>query len=202
MSASTFVIAAAQEEESNFLVPNATFIAELVAFAILLWLHQEVRAAAADQGDDRATGHHRPVDQGQPGGARSVSRPPRPEYHELLEQTKADASRIREEARAEGRAIIEELRAKAQEEADRVRTRGEEQLAAEREQVVAALRGDLGRIATELAERIVGESLDDDEMQARVVDRFLEGFDAGTQAAKRTERADARGEQGVPRRRA
>ena len=39
MPASTLIIAAAeQEEESNFLVPNATFIAELVAFAILLWL--------------------------------------------------------------------------------------------------------------------------------------------------------------------
>ena len=44
------------------------------------------------------------------------------------------------------------------------------------------MRADLGRIATELAERIVGESLDDDEMQVRVVDRFLDGFDAGTQA--------------------
>jgi F-type H+-transporting ATPase subunit b len=100
------------------------------------------------------------------------------EYRELLEQTKADASRIREEARAEGRAIIDELRTKAQEEADRVRARGEDQLGAEREQVVAALRSDLGRLATELAERIVGETLDDPDTQSRVVDRFLEDLDS------------------------
>ena len=181
MSASTVVIAAAQEEESNFLVPNATFIAELVAFAILLWLIKKyVLPPLAKAMTARQDMIDRSIKDSQEAKERLEAA--EAEYHELLEQTKADASRIREEARAEGRAIIEELRAKAQEEADRVRNRGEEQLAAEREQVVAALRADLGRIATELAERIVGESLDDDEMQGRVVDRFLEGFDAGTQA--------------------
>ena len=38
MSATTLVQAAAAKAESNFLVPNGTFIAELVAFVILLWL--------------------------------------------------------------------------------------------------------------------------------------------------------------------
>ena len=37
MSPSTLRLAAASaEDDSNFLVPNATFIAELVAFAVLL----------------------------------------------------------------------------------------------------------------------------------------------------------------------
>ena len=182
MSASTLVIAAAaKEEESNFLVPNGTFIAELVAFAILLWLiHRYVLPPLAKAMTARQDMIDRSIKDSQEAKERLEAA--EAEYHELLEQTKADASRIREEARAEGRAIIEELRTKAQEEADRVRNRGEEQLSAEREQVVAALRADLGRIATELAERIVGESLDDDEMQGRVVDRFLDGFDAGTQA--------------------
>jgi F-type H+-transporting ATPase subunit b len=181
MSASTLVIAAAQKEESNFLVPNGTFIAELVAFAILLWLiSRYVLPPLSKAMTARQDMIDRSIKDSQEAKERLEAA--EAEYRELLEQTKADASRIREEARAEGRAIIEEFRAKAQEEADRVRHRGEEQLAAEREQVVAALRADLGRIATELAERIVGESLDDDEMQGRVVDRFLDGFDAGTQA--------------------
>ena len=152
---------------SNFLVPNATFIAELVAFVLLLWALSKWVIPPVKKAMTDAAGPDRQADQGQPRRRVSGSSRPRRSTARLLEQTKADASRIREEARTEGRAIIAELRQKAQEEADRVRERGEEQLAAEREQVVAALRAELGRLAAELAERIVGESLDGDEARQK-----------------------------------
>jgi F-type H+-transporting ATPase subunit b len=38
---------------------------------------------------------------------------------------------------------------------------------------MAQLRSEVGTLATTLAGRIVGESLDDDVRQSRVVDRFL-----------------------------
>jgi len=176
MSANTMVQAAAQAQ-SNFLIPNGTFIAELVAFVILLWL---IKKYVLPPLSKAMTARQDLIDRSIKDSLEAKERleAAEAEYRELLEQTKADASRIREEARAEGRAIIDELRAKAQEEADRVRTRGEEQLVAEREQVVAALRQDLGRLATELAERIVGETLDDSAAQGRVVDRFLNDLDA------------------------
>jgi F-type H+-transporting ATPase subunit b len=179
MSATTLVLAAAAttKEDSNFLVPNGTFIAELVAFVLLLWaISRYVLPPLSKAMTARQDMIDRSIKDAQEAKERLEAA--EAEHKELLEKTKADASRIREEARVEGRAIIEELRAKAQEEADRVRARGEEQLAAEREQVVAALRSDLGRLATELAERIVGESLQDDAGQRRVVDRFLEDLDA------------------------
>jgi F-type H+-transporting ATPase subunit b len=169
--------AAAKAKTNNPILPNATFIAELFAFVILLYLLSRyalppLRKAMTDRQDMIDRSIKDSIE------AKERLEAAEAEYHELLEQTKADASRIREEARAEGRAIIDELRVKAQEEADRVRARGEEQLVAEREQVVAALRGDLGRLATELAERIVGESLSDAKTQSRVVDRFLEDLDS------------------------
>ena len=172
MLASTMHLAAASGDESNFLIPNATFIAELVAFAVLLWALNKwvippVKKAMADR-QDHIDGQIKGAE-----AARERLEQAEADHRELLEQTKADASRIREEARAEGRAIIAELREKAQEEADRVRQRGEEQLASERDQVVAALRGELGALAAELAGRIVGESLDDDDRQRRIVDRFI-----------------------------
>ncbi|MCW2668507.1 MAG: atpF, partial [Frankiales bacterium] len=68
---------------------------------------------------------------------------------------------------------VDQLTAEARETAARITARGEEQLAAERQQVVVQLRGDIGRLAVELAERIVGESLADEDRQRRVVDRFL-----------------------------
>jgi F-type H+-transporting ATPase subunit b len=183
MLASTMHLAASGNE-SNFLVPNATFIAELVAFVLLLWALSKwvippVKKAMTDRQDQidrQITEAHE---------ARERLEKAEAEYRELLDQTKADASRIREEARTEGRAIIAELREKAQEEADRVRQRGEEQLTAEREQVVAQLRGELGRLAAQLAERIVGESLDgDEERQRRIVDRFLDELDRQPQDAR------------------
>lgn len=169
--------AAAEGGDSNFLVPNGTFIAELVAFVLLLWaLNRYVLPPLRKAMTERQDLIDRQIRESQEAKERLDAA--EAEYRELLEQTRADASRIREEARAEGRAIIQELRDKAQEEADRVRARGEDQLAAEREQVVAALRADLGRLAVDLAERIVGETLRDEATQQHIVDRFLDDLDA------------------------
>ncbi|MDZ4090585.1 MAG: F0F1 ATP synthase subunit B, partial [Arthrobacter sp.] len=43
----------------------------------------------------------------------------------------------------------------------------------ERQAAVVSLRTEVGTLATTLAGRIVGESLEDDARSARVVDRFL-----------------------------
>ena len=47
------------------------------------------------------------------------------------------------------------------------------QIEAERQQAVTSLRAEVGALATSLAGRIVGESLDDEARQRRVVERFL-----------------------------
>lgn len=47
------------------------------------------------------------------------------------------------------------------------------QITAEREQAVHQLTQQVGGLATSLAGRIVGESLDDDQRARRTVDRFL-----------------------------
>ncbi len=69
--------------------------------------------------------------------------------------------------------IIEDLRTQAQEESARIVTRGEEQLAAQRSQVVRELRGEIGTLAVELSEKIVGQKLSDDAAISRTVDSFL-----------------------------
>jgi F-type H+-transporting ATPase subunit b len=95
------------------------------------------------------------------------------EYREQLTASRAEASRIREEARAEAAEIGAELRQRAQEEAARITAAAEQQLQAERQQTLVQLRGEVGRLAVDLASRIVQESLTDDARQQRVVDRFL-----------------------------
>ena len=60
-----------------------------------------------------------------------------------------------------------------QAEAKRIVEHGKAQIEAERQQAITSLRAEVGTLATGLAGRIVGESLDDDARQSRVVERFL-----------------------------
>ena len=90
-----------------------------------------------------------------------------------LGDARHEAARIREEAREQGATIVTEMREQAQSEAARIVSLAHNQIEAERKQAVASLRAEVGTLATSLAGRIVGESLDDEARQSRVVDRFL-----------------------------
>ena len=69
--------------------------------------------------------------------------------------------------------MVEELRAQAREESARIIARGEEQLHSQRGQVVRELRGEVGFLAVELSEKIVGQRLADDAQVRATVDSFL-----------------------------
>jgi F-type H+-transporting ATPase subunit b len=160
------------EAADNFLVPNATFFVELFAFALLVFVigryiippinkamterQEAIRKEFADLEDAQADARQAEAD-----------------YKEQLNNAKHEAARIREEAREQGAQIVQEARDKAQTEADRIIEHAHTQIEADRKAAVASLRRDVGSLATTLAGRIVGESMDDDERQGRVVERFL-----------------------------
>jgi F-type H+-transporting ATPase subunit b len=95
------------------------------------------------------------------------------QYNDQLAQARTEAARIREEAKSEGTQILADLREQANAEVARIRSQGQAQLEAERASVMAQMRAEIGTLATTLASRIVGESLEDDERAQRTVDRFL-----------------------------
>ncbi len=95
------------------------------------------------------------------------------ELEKRLGEARHEAARIREEAREQGAAIVAEMREQAQTEAARITEHGKAQIEAERQQAVTSLRAEVGSLATSLAGRIVGESLEDDARSNRVVERFL-----------------------------
>lgn len=95
------------------------------------------------------------------------------QYTEQLAGARHEAAAIREEAKEQGAQIIAELRAQAQAEAERITTTAHAQVEAERAQAMAQLKGEVGSMATTLAGRIVGESLEDDARQKRTVERFI-----------------------------
>ncbi|WP_024366382.1 F0F1 ATP synthase subunit B [Arthrobacter sp. TB 26] len=95
------------------------------------------------------------------------------EYKQQLTDARAEANRIREEARAEGAQILADLKEKAAAESARITAQAHAAIQSERQAAVVSLRSEVGTLATTLAGRIVGESLEDDQRSARVVDRFL-----------------------------
>ena len=102
------------------------------------------------------------------------------ELEQPLTEARHEAARIREEAREQGAAIVAEMRAQGQAESDRIVAHGKAQIEAERQQAVTSLRAEVGTLATGLAGRIVGESLDDEARQSRVVERFLADLESGS----------------------
>lgn len=114
------------------------------------------------------------------------------EYNDQLAEARDEAGRIREQARGEGAAIIAEMRERAQSEANRVTELAKRQLQAERQQALTQLHREVGRLAVDLAGRVVGESLSDDDRQRRVVDRFLVDLErSDAERAAAAERAEA-----------
>ena len=106
------------------------------------------------------------------------------QYRAQLEDAKHEAARMREEAREAGAQIIAEMRERAEAEARRITDAAQSQIEADRQQALVALRSEVGSLATELASRIVGESLTDTARQGRMVDRFLDEIEAGAAGAR------------------
>ena len=103
------------------------------------------------------------------------------QYRQQLDDARRDAARLREEAREQGAQIIAEMREQAQAEARRITEAAQAQIEAERQQALTSLRTEVGTLATELASRIVGESLADEARQSRMVDRFLDDLEVAGQ---------------------
>lgn len=156
----------------NFLVPNATFIAELAAFLIILavlgkWVLPPIQKALAA----RQEMIRRQVEDSEQ--AKEKLAEAEAEYQRALNEARASSAEIREGARAEAQRTVEELRAQAQEEAARIIARGDEQLATQRNAIVRELRAEIGTLAVELSEKIIQQRLADDAQVRSTVDSFL-----------------------------
>jgi F-type H+-transporting ATPase subunit b len=95
-------------------------------------------------------------------------------YREQLAEARHEAARLRQEAQEQGAALIAEMRAEGQRQREEIIAAGHAQIEADRKQAAALLRQDVGRLAIELAGRLVGESLEDHARQSRTIDRFLD----------------------------
>lgn len=167
----TEVIRAA--EELNPLIPHPIeIVLALVFFAILLFIVAKKIVPAFEQTfAERTAAIEGGIAAAETKQAEADAK--LAELEQQLSEARHEAARIREEAREQGAAIVSEMREQAQSEASRIVESGKAQIEAERQQAVTSLRAEVGNLATGLAGRIVGESLEDEARQSRVVERFL-----------------------------
>lgn len=170
------ILAAA--EETNVLVPEIAELvvgglAFLIVFGALLWKLLPRLTTVLDQRAATIEGGIAHAEEVQAEAQRTLE-----QYVAQLVDARHEAARLREDARQQGAAIIAEMREQAQGEAQRLTTQAHQQIEAERNQAVASLRAEVGRLAVDLASRVVGESLEDEARQRRTVDRFLAEIEA------------------------
>jgi F-type H+-transporting ATPase subunit b len=172
----SFTLLAAAGAPNPLLPATAELVAGFVAFGLLYMVMRRkvvpmfekafaARTEAIQGGMDRA-------EKAQIEAQRALV-----QYNEQLSKAREEAQTLREEARVQGSAIVEELRAKAQEEAARITAAAHASIEAERQQAVTSLRNEVGTLAVELASKIVGEALEDQARQSRIVDRFLDDLE-------------------------
>ncbi|MDQ1724192.1 MAG: F-type H+-transporting ATPase subunit b [Frankiaceae bacterium] len=171
-------VAEGVEKQPSPLAPKpAEIIVGVVAFALLFFfMRAKVWPNFEKAFRDRAEAIEGGISKAEKAQAEAAAL--KADFERQLAQSRSDAAQQREAARAEGQQIVEEMRAKAQAEAERIVTAAHEQIASDRAAAAASLRSEIGTLAVQLASRIVGESLEDQARQSRVVDRFLEEIDA------------------------
>lgn len=171
-------LAAQDDHAPSPLMPHLSeLIIGLVAFAVLFFLIRKYVAPMFERTYAERTsaieGGLKQAEEAQAEAQRTLE-----EYRSQLAEAREEAARIRADAQRQGAEIIAEMRADAEAQAERIIARTQVQLASEREQVVRSLRTEVGALATDLAGRVVGESLEDDARAQRVVERFLADLEA------------------------
>lgn len=171
-----------QGEEPSATLPILPYYPELVfgliAFGIIYWVVAtkvvpNLEKAYAERTAAIEGGMHKAEE------AQAQAQAALEQYQAQLTEARAEASTIREEAKAQGARIIAEMREQAAADSARITENAHKQIEAERQQAVVSLRGEVGRISTELASRIVGESLENETRQKGIVERFLAELEAG-----------------------
>jgi F-type H+-transporting ATPase subunit b len=174
-------LAAASEQSP--LVPDLTeliigSIAFLIVFGVLYKrLYPRIQQTLAERTDQIEGGLQRAEE------AQAEADQRLEQYKEQLAEARQEASRLREKAKEEGAQIKAEMREQAQAEARRLVDAAHAQIDADRHQAIQMLRAEVGTLAVDLAGRVVGEALEDEARQRRVVERFMEDLENQPNAA-------------------
>ncbi|MFB7451121.1 F0F1 ATP synthase subunit B [Streptomyces sp. NPDC057027] len=177
------ILAQEAEKENPLIPPWPEVVIGLIAFAIVFGFLAkkllpninkvlEERREAIEGGIEKAD------------AAQAEAQSVLEQYRAQLTEARHEAARLRQEATEQGTAIIQEMRAEGQRQRDEIIAAGHAQLEADRKAAATSLRQDVGKLATDLAGKLVGESLEDVARQSRAIDRFLDELEEKAEAGR------------------
>lgn len=94
------------------------------------------------------------------------------QYRAQLADARSEANRIIEEARQQADQVRKDIEAKARKDAEDIVARAQETITAERTRTIQELQGTIAAISIDLAEKVVGRSLDN-QTQREFVDAYI-----------------------------
>jgi F-type H+-transporting ATPase subunit b len=156
----------------NFLIPNMTFVVELMAFSIVLGvLWRYVIPPVQQAMNARQEMARKLVSDSEE--ARQLLEKARSAYTTAMADARHEAAQLRARAEEQRKQIVEGASAQAEAGVAEIIARGQARLEAEQRQAIRQLKSELGGLAVELAEKILGEALTDNPRQERLIERFL-----------------------------
>ncbi|MER5195923.1 F0F1 ATP synthase subunit B [Streptomyces sp. NPDC002884] len=175
---------AAEEEAQNPLIPEIPeLVIGLIAFAIVFFvLGKKLLPNINKVLEERREAIEGGIEQAEI--ARTEAQSVLEQYKAQLAEARHEAARLRQEAQEQGAVLITEMRAEGQRQREEIVAAGHSQIEADRKAAASALRQDVGKLATELAGKLVGESLEDHARQSRVIDRFLDDLEEKAEASR------------------
>lgn len=165
---------------SNFLIPNATFIAEFIAFVIVLYLIKKYILPPIDKAmKQRQKEIDDALAQGEEAKRRLLAADE--EYQAKLEEARQEARTVIERSNRMAEQLREEARNKGQEEYDRVVARAEADIQRATERAREELRLQVADLVIAAAERVIGEELDA-ERHRGLIEEAIAGVGSGEAA--------------------
>lgn len=171
-------VLAAEEQQDIFILPNATFFVELIIFLVILWIFAKFIVPPLSKAMREREEMNRKQVEDRDNALRKLEEAQQ-RYDTALAEARAEGTAIRDEARADAQQIRDDMRAQTDREVEQIYARGEEQLAARRAETVRALRGEVGGLSTQLAEKVLGSGA---QPRQDTVDRFLGELDQREQS--------------------
>ncbi|HET6793629.1 MAG TPA: F0F1 ATP synthase subunit B [Acidimicrobiales bacterium] len=166
---------------SNFLVPNGTFIFELLAFLLTLAaLRRWVLPYVSRVMDERQQVIRKSLEDAEE--ARRRHEQAEADYRKAIDEARTEARRVIDEARQAAEALRQERQSAAQAEYDQILSRAQADIDASARRAAEELRSQVGDLVVTVVERVVGEGLTADQ-QRGLVDRTIAEVEAEASAS-------------------
>lgn len=166
---------------ANFLVPNSTFVVELVAFLIVLWvLRKYILPRLSGVIDER----QKVIQQGVEDAEKAKRRAEEAEadYRQTIEEARQQARTMVDEANRLGEQLKVELRQKGEQEYERLVSRAQSDIDASARRASEELRQNLSETVIMVVRKVVGEGLDTDAHR-ELIDRTISEVEDEANAA-------------------